>query len=708
MAEKQKVETTTDDFVNDEDRLDKYKLDINNDADDQADQRDKANADFRFINVPGGMWEDWNEQEFTNRTKMEFDQISDFKNRFMGEWDNNRVDVVYKPDDHKTSDDDAELLNGIYRADVRDENGKISVDNAVDEMAICGYGCAKLGTKFIDEDDAENEFQRVDFRPIYNAFNMVYWDRAAQWINKRDARRCTLLEPFTPDGFKEIYGEDESAVSAYEPHTRSYNDFTVRSKTVIYIATRYEIVRKKTKFFIYSNLQTSEIEAYAEDEHKLIEGELKASKHHKRIRTRVMIRQTVEKSIFTGDKFLQKPTRIVGKFIPIIPFYAYRSYVDGTERYHGLVRKLMDPQRLLNVQISQLAENAASNGQEMPIFDPDQMPPNIANLWANRNNKPYMLAKTLVNEQTGEVIQHGPSSYLKAPSMDANAATLLTLTLEHIRGQTGGAPQDTLNPDASGKAIRALQKRENLKTATVMDNIARSIEWMGEVYQSIASEIYDSQRMMRIIGMDGAQRQIQIFKEVMDSDTGLIVRANNLSGKRFRAYADVGPAFDTLREQTVEDIKGMMELLISAGASGEKYIPILTSMMLENINGVGLSDLKDLVRRDMILQGIKKPETDEEKALLEQARQPKADPQAELIKAAADQASSEGAKFRSEARNLDSKSIDNVASARKKAAETRKILAEIGLSKQGVLKDLLSMTLRRAEKLPFPGRRSQI
>ena len=163
-----------------------------------------------------------------------------------------------------------------------------------------------------------------------------------------------------------------------------------------------------------------------------------------------------------------------------------------------------------------------------------------------------------------------------------------------------------------------------------------------------------------------------------------------------------------MREQTVEDIKGMMDLLIKAGPSGEKYIPILSSMMLENMTGVGLSDFKDVVRRDLLLQGVKKPVTDEDKAIVEQAKQQQGQPspQDKLIQAATEQAESEGAKFRSESRNLDSKSIDNISSARKKAAETRKILSEIGLTNEGALKEILSSTLRRAEKLPFPGRQN--
>jgi hypothetical protein len=707
-TESERFEADTKDKLKFDDMLAKFKQDIISDADDLSEQRDKANADMRFINVPGGMWEDFLAEDFNNRTKLEVDQTSPLVNKFLGEWSKNRIGVEFKPTDTKTSDDDAELLNGIYRADFRDESGKMALINAVNEATTCGYGAFKLGTKFIDETDPENEEQRIEFRPIYNAYSSVYWDRAAKRDDKRDARRCTILDTYTKDSFHEVYGDDESPVSAYEPHNRSFNDFSVRTRETIYIATRYEVVRKKETFHIYVNLEDNTKQVYSEEDHKLLEPELKANKFVKKIRERKMVRQTVEKSIFSGEKFLQKPKRIAGKHIPIVPFYAYRSYVDGSERFHGLVRKLMDLQRLLNMQMSQLAENSASSGQDVPIFDPDQMPENIAALWADRNNKPYMLAKSLVDAD-GNIVQHGPLGYLKPPQLDGSTAALMQIVPQLFQQMTGGAPQDTLDPNASGKAINALISQENLKTQTVMDNYSASIEWGGEVYRSIAGDIYNTPRIMQITGVDGTSSQVQILKEVQDPKTGRIIVANDLSSKNFKAYADVGPAYDSVREQTVEDIKGMLELLSKAGGAGAKYIPILTSIMLESVAGVGLKGLKKIVRQDLILQGVQKPETDEEKQLLaqaeEQANQP--DPQQQLVAAAAAQAESEAIKFQSEARNLDSKSMDNVASSRKKLAETRKILAEISNEQSKtfntVLNDAFKRNEERAKRLPFEG-----
>lgn len=684
----------------DEDKLDRFKTDIQKDADIQREQRLAANEDMRFINVTGGMWEDFLEPEFQDRTKLEFDIVSDYVNRFIGEWNLNRAGVEYKPDDSSTSDDDAELLNGIYRADFRQFSGKMSLDNAVDEQATCGYGSFKLGTKFEDDEDPENDLQRIEWRPIFNSYNTVYWEDNAKRIDKRDAKRCTELKLFTKDAFKEAY-PDKKPISAYEPDDLRWSGCNMRGLGVsdmIYIAKRYDVIREKETVFVYNNLVSGEVETYTEEQHKEVEDELKKDELKQFVRERKVVTQHVETTVFSGDEILEDTKRIAGKFIPIISIYGYRNYVDGVEWYRGLVRKLKDAARLFNMQVSQLAENSASTGQEVPIFDPDQMEGDIAALWADRNNKPYLLARALRNDD-GTIVHHGPTSYLKPAQLDGSTTALMQLVPGFIQQVTGGAPQDTLDPNVSGKAIRALRKREDLNTQVLNDNINNAIEWSGVVYQAMAAEVYSTERIINTIGQDGTEGSKHLLKTVVDEETGKLIEANNLNGKKFRAYSDTGPQYDTLREQTVEDLKGMLDSLRET-KGGDRYADAILSTLLDNITGVNLGPLKELNRRNMLLQGLVKPETDEEKQFVAQAQQPKEDPNQKLLEAAANQQNAE-------ARNLDSDSLDNAASAEKKQAETAQIISDIRIDEDKAQVDNAN-TLTAIRERVFKNREQQL
>ena len=665
-----------------EPELERFKSDIATDADVNKSVRDEANSDMRFINVTGGMWEDYLTEDFgDNRVKLEMDLVSNPLQRFIGEWNQNRVGVEYKPDDAGTTKDDSNLLNGIYRSDFRQFSGKMSTDNAVDEAATCGFGAFKLSTVFENDEDPENDNMKIEWRPKYNAYATVFFDQAAKRIDKKDARWCTELEQFTHDSFLDQWPH-EPPVSAHTPERFNFTSDDV-SVDIVYIATRYEVIKKKITVFVYNDLKAGKVVSYEEKQHKEIKSELdKDVKEGLKVfvRKRKMATQIVEKTVFSGDTILEPTRRIAGKWIPVIPFYGYRSYVDGAEWYRGLVRKMKDGQRLFNTQISQLAENAASGGQEVPIFDPAQMENQfIQDAWADKNNKPYLLADSLVDPVSGAIIAHGPLAYSKPAQLDASTANLVGLIPQFMQDMAGGPPQESQTRDMSGKAIRALMKRENMSTQVINDNIANAIAWSGTVYQAIAAEIYTTKRMVKTISRDGTEGDAQLLEIAADEQTGMPIETNDLRGKRFQSYSDVGPQYETQREQTVEETKGMMEAL-GDNPAAQEYMPMLLSVMINNISGVGLEGLKDFNRRKMISQGLVKAETPEEKAFVEQISQPKEDPQQQLLQAAAQQQMAE-------ARNLDSDSQDNLASAEKKRAETAKIMSEVGNARIKIIMD---------------------
>ena len=401
-------------------------------------------------------------------------------------------------------------------------------------------------------------------------------------------------------------------------------------------------------------------------------------------------------------EFLMEPQIISGKWIPIIPFYGYRSYVDGTEWSRGLVRKLKDAARLFNMQVSQLAENAASAGQEVPILLREQMEsPDVQELWANKNNKPYLVIDA-ARDIDGNIVSAGPVAYSKPPQLDGSTAALLQIVPQFVQDTTGGVPQETLDPDMSGKAIRALMEREDLTTGKVTKNLKDAIEHSGVVYQGMAAEVYNKPRIIRTIGKDGKESESQITSFVEDEENpGTIIEVNKLSGKKFRAYADIGPQYDTLREQTVEDLKGMLEAMKDI-QGGERYTSALIGVLLENISGVGLDPIKELNRRLMLTEGIIKPETPEEEAMLQQMQQQsqQPDPQQVLLEAAANQQNAE-------ARSLDSASVQKIADARKKEAETLKITSDIDLDEKKQRLDTFKLldeqrreTIEQVEALP--------
>lgn len=673
--------------ISDEDaeRLEAFKRELEDDADALDDQRDKANEDMRFVNVDGGTWEGFYEEvfDFPDRVRLEMDIISNPLQRFIGEWNQNRAGVEFKPTDKGTTKDDAKLLNGIYRSDFRDYSGGVATDNAVMECATVGLGAFRLANEFDDDGDPENENQHIEWRPIYNAYNTVYWDQSALRIDKKDAGHCTILKQYTKPSFeKEFPGADPT--SAYVPESRDFIGRTLANTSqvdLVFVATRYEIVKKKTKVYVYNNLNTEKIETYPEADHEKIKDELRKDEARVFVRERMVIHQTCEKTVFSGTEILEPTRRIAGKYIPVVSFYGYRAFVDGTERYRGIVRKMKDAQRLFNVQVSQLAENSASNGQEVPVFLSEQMQnPNIANDWADKNNKAFLVVDPAVDDD-GNVIATGPVGYNKPGQLDASTTALLTIVPQYIKDVSGFEVGEAIDKEASGKALAQMIKRENMNTQVINDNIANAIAYSGEIYQAMAQEIYTTPRMVRTLSRDGTDGTADLMQPVMDEETGQFIESNDLRNKRFMAYADVGPQYETIREETVENMKGLLELAANDPDMAE-YKPIILSVMMDNITGVGLDPLKEFNREKMLLLGIAKPENEQEEAFLAEAAEAQGQPdqQQQLLEAATEQSLAE-------ARNLDAASAEKVANADLKRAQTAKTISEIETSQEKVRQD---------------------
>lgn len=684
-------------------KLERFKLELTDDADLMEDQREAANEDMIFANVEGGMWLDWQHNDkFENRVKLQIDMISDYVNRQYGEWTLNRVGVDYRPTDEATTDKDAETLGNMFRADFRDNSGRISVDNAVLEVLNCGIGAVKMGTVFADESDPESQLQDIEWRPKHNAYNSVFWDGGAERIDKQDATRCTELTAFTKKGFEAIYPE-ENPISVFDPDNLwRFNFNNNQSHDIIYVATRYDKIRRKVPVFVYNNLKTNKQEFYFKEDHELIKDELAADDLIEFVDERMVIQKTIEKSVFSGDTFFVESKRIIGKLIPIIPFYGYRIFVDNMEWYKGLIRDLKDACRVLNMLLSQVAENAASGHSQIPVFTRDQIPKDLIKFWTDSTNGPP--AYRLVDPQLdgdGKAVSSAPVTILPAPQIDQNVKELVQITMLYLRERTGAAPQETLDPKASGKAINAIIKRVNMNTQPIMDNTANAVQLMGDVYASMAQEVFAERRVKATLSKDGTDGRLEIGQSILDEETGTMVTANTFGEKAFKAYSDVGAAFSTIREETVETLKGVIEML--KGTPGmESLQKAAISEMIENMPGTSSGVLKKVNRRSMIVTGLIEPETDEEKQMLQQAQQQsQQDPQAELIAAASEQARGEAEQAKSIARERDSKAIVNIADARKKSAETQKIVSETETDRVKTFAELRKQAFDVAKSLPF-------
>jgi hypothetical protein len=618
-------------------------------------QRDLSNESMRFVDVAGAQWEGWIQRQFANRPRLEMDKTSLAVNKFNAEWRESRSTVRYRADDSDTSEKDAEVLNGLFRRDYRKGDGEQAIDHAVAEMSKGGVGGIRLRTDYEVPEDPDNNDQRVIFDHIFNAYNTLVWDPNAKKQNKADAKWAAIITEYTQEAFEEEF-PGCAPESFFIPLDRSL--FNLNEMRMVYVAEYYQCVYKREMIFKYINRNTGEKKKIFKsdlDEELIIQL---ADNGYDKIGERRIERKVVEKSILYGGGYLEKPHRISGNMIPIAPCYGYGSYVDGQQFFFGLVEKQKDAQRLLNMAISNMAENAATSPKSMPILTPEQVAGHEQR-WAEQHLGKH--AYTLLNsvDDQGMPIPLGPVQYVQPAQIDPNTTALLQATDEFIRSTTGGMPQDVLDPDASGKAINAAISQVDLQTGVLRDNIMQFVKTVGEIYLGIASEIYDHERFIRIVNMDGSDKTILLKQYVLHGKYDKFVRINDVSKMKLDVVVDTGPSFSTRRRETVD----VLNQIIQNTDSGSPYFPLLYAGIIENVEGPGLDALKKFNKQQMILGGFAEPETEEEMAFYQQAMQQKsgaADAQQQALIA-----------------NINSQTQLNQASAADKQIEAQKTMVEI-------------------------------
>ena len=641
----------------------------------QDDVRQNCLQDRRFAYVEGAQWEGNLEQQFANRPRFEVNKVLDSLTRIFSEYRNNRVTVDFRPKDDAATSEDADTLDGLYRADENDSNAQEAYDNAFDEGTAGGMGAWRLRAKYEDEDDEDDDRQRICIEPIFDADVSVFFDLDAKRQDKADATKCWVIYSMTHDDFEDKYGKSPASFST----TTRLTEFDWFSPDVVYVAEYYEVemVRRKVHFYRLpatgeeikvraAQLEGDEGEEYRQDLED--QGYIEA-------RQKTITERKVHKYIIDGDEVLEDCGIIAGRYIPIIPFYGKRMFIDNKERFFGHTRPFKDPQRIYNMEVSSLAELASTFGEETPIFTPEQVQ-GLEHIWANKNvNKPAYLLVNPITAADGSQAPAGPIAYTKPPSLPPALQGLIQLAQSDIQ-ELGGNQQnaDKVVSNISAQAVELIQTRLDMKTFLYTDNFRKAMRHCGVVWRSMVEDLYvEEGRKMQTIAADGkTEGQITLMEPATDASGNSYVK-NDFSKGKFDVIADVGPAFTSKRDQTVRALIGMLQFV-----EDPQVKSALIGMILQNMDGEGLDDLRSWVRKQLVLTGVVKA-NEEEQAMLAEAQQAGSQPTAQdqyLLASASAQAA--------RARESDANIIKTLAGAEqaqatawKAEAEAAKTMAEV-------------------------------
>lgn len=630
------------------------------------DERLQCLYDRRFYSIAGAQWEGKLGEQFENRPKFEVNKCHLSVIRIINEYRKNRITVDFIAKDG-SEDDFANVLDGRYRADEQDSGAQEAYDNAFEEAVGGGFGAWRLRPCYEDEDDDENEYQRIAFEPIYDADSSVFFDLKAKKQDKSDANYGFVIYSMPIEAYEDEYDDD---VSTW-PKAIHKTEFDWSTPDVIYLAEYYIIEKQPVNIHTWVTLDGEE-QRYTdqdfEDDDQLEEMLIATGAYEKS--TKKTTRKKVHKYLLNGNKIIEDCGIIPGKYIPIIPCYGKRWYVDNVERCMGHVRLSKDAQRLKNMQLSKLGETAAQSSIEKPIMTSDQVA-GYEDMWSDDNvkNWPFLLTNP-ITDLNGNIVQIGPTAYTKPPQVPPAMAALLQITEQDMADLLGNQQSaEEIQPNISGKAIELIQNRLDMQTFIYMSNMKKAVKRSGEIWLSMAKEIYvEEGRNIKVLGPQKSPSTIELMRPVKDKETGEIEQENDFSKANHDVYVSIGPSTDSKRASTVRSLTGMMQF-----TQDPETMFVLSSMALMNMEGEGLEDLHKYFRKKLIRMGVIEPNEEEMKQLqaeAEAAEQQPPDPQSQYLQSAAMEAEARATKAQAD-------TMLTVAKTKETEAETIKTLAEV-------------------------------
>jgi hypothetical protein len=605
------------------------------------DERLQCLEDRRFYSISGAQWEGNLLDQFENRPRLEVNKIALSVIRIINEYRNNRVTVDFVSKDGVANDKLAEVCDGLYRADEKDSVANEAYDNAFEEAVGGGFGAWRLRADYEDHENDEDERQRILIEPIYDADSSVWFDLDSKRQDKSDAKVCFVIAGMTHSSYVDTWGDDPASW----PKTVHQNEFDWLTPDVVYVAEYYRVEEVGETVRIFETIDGSEerYTTYDFNEDEQLE-EMLAAVGTREVRQKRVKKKKVHKYIMSGSHILEDCGYIAGKCIPIIPVFGKRWFIDNIERCMGHVRLAKDAQRLKNMQLSKLAEISALSTIEKPIFVPEQVAGHQV-MWSEDNLKqyPYLLVNP-ITDQNGAQAVGGPVGYTKPPQIPPAMAALLQITemdIDQILGTQSAGEEMTSN--LSGKAVELIQTRLDMQTFIYMSNFSKAMRRCGEVWLSMAKELYvEDERTMKVIDVTDTVNSITMMTPAI-SEIGEVIMENDLSKASFDVDVDVGPSSSSKRSATVRALTGMMQI-----TADPEMQSVLGSMAMMNMEGEGISEVREFFRQKLIRMGVVKPTEAEAEEMMAAMQNQQPDPNAVFLQAAAEEATAKAAKARAD------------------------------------------------------------
>lgn len=498
----------------------------------EADRENRRAAleDMKFLHVPGEQWDANVRQERGTRPCLEFNKLRVSVKRVVNDMRANRPSGKVRP----TEDADkptAQALEGLIRNIWANSDGDSTIDQAAEYQVGGGMGAWRVSAKY-SRDDAWD--QDLVIEAIQNPYNL-YADPAAKDPLKRDAEFWFLTSRMSKTAYETKYPKAE--VVDFEAETEFDDEEWFDDDSVRIVEYWYREPYTETLLLLSDGRTVKKTDITPERAAEFEAQQLAI------LKTRDVQCYRVKMVIASGNAVLERADWAGSQF-PFVVVYGEQMVIDGKLRWFGLTRFGKDPQKSYNYSRTLGVETVALAPQAKYWATPEQAKGHT-DKWseAHRKGYPFLLFNP-------DPMNPGAPQMMGGPQMPAAFVQEMQLASEDIKAVTGiyDASLGAKSNEQTGVAIRARQQQGEIAVFNYMDNLAKGIRRTWEILVDAIPHYYDTPRMIRTLGVDGAEDYVKINDGTRDVSRG-----------RYDVTVTVGPSFSTQRQEAAEIYMGVLQ-----------------------------------------------------------------------------------------------------------------------------------------------------
>tara|TARA_Y100000310_G_scaffold241838_1_gene245982 strand:+ start:992 stop:3001 length:2010 start_codon:yes stop_codon:yes gene_type:complete len=515
-----------------------------------------------------------------------------------------KVSGVDSNSDPKMAEINAGLLRSIYYK----SNATAIRNYAFSQLLRTGRGNWRAVFEYVNDRSFD---QCVRLKRIVDPFS-VQWDPFRLELDNSDANFCFIREELSETQFKLKYPKAE-LFSWIGSDTSQTNWRTQKS---LFVAERFWVEIAMEKLYLVDRMD-KERGVTARMAVTKLNPDLDVVVHKN---DRPMVRDVENRQVWwqkmTGKEEIEERRRLPTKHIPVFEAYGREIWENNIRRIKGMVEDMMDPQRMYNYVSSSYAEQVAL-APRMPWILTAKMLGEYQDDWdtMHEENLQYLL---------WEIDDANPNMkpFRESPGQISTAYEAALSRYDHDIMSASGRYQANLGErsnERSGAALARRQHMGDLGSYHYKDNMSIAMNYEANVVLEMARNVYDGERIERIIGEDDVEKQVLLnaartpdqVQELQQAEAqgqgGPVVTHDELISKylndtsvgEFDVRVDVGPNYLTQRQESATMLTELMRNIPNLG------LPMahLLIKMLDMPHG----DEAYKIARRMVPQGLLDP-----------------------------------------------------------------------------------------------------